>query len=370
MPERHVANGTVGFILQILFALLFLAALTGQASAANCTATYTNTSSGGSTNYTLASGQSLKIASGTYTGTVEFGSGSTICVETGATFAGSLNNPAGTLANYGTATLAGAAFNAGTVIDNYGTFTFTGNPNTNGLTTFNNHTNATMSAPTFQLGSNSTFTNDGLFTATGDLNTTLGTTLTNNYRIEVNGNFNPDGTFTNNGRAYAKKFINMNSDATIINNCTFVSYDGFNSNNPNVTNNGVISASPLSLSSTDKLVDFTSSTTGVKGTDARFVSGALALLWAGDINSSATLTSSGPGNDITNLLSSVITHQDNPQAYTNFTLRGYLNTDLNMDGKTLFTGPNNDANALMGNVIMHPQNSNFAANYIVHGGLQ
>jgi hypothetical protein len=133
---------------------------------------------------------------------------------------------------------------------------------------------------------------------------------------------------------------------------------------------GVISASPLSLSSTEKLVDFTLSTTGVKGTDARFVSGALALLWAGDINSSATLTSSGPGNDITNLLSSVITHQDNPQAYTNFTLRGYLNTDLNMDGKTLFTGPNNDANALMGNVIMHPQNSNFAANYIVHGGLQ
>ncbi len=129
--------------------------------------------------------------------------------------------------------------NAGTVIDNYGTLSFTG-LNTNGATTFYNRTNATMSAPTFQLGSNSTFTNDGLMTATGDLNTTVGTTLTNNYRMEVDGNFNPDGTFTNNGRAYAKNFINMNSSATIINNCTLVSYNGFNSNNPNVTNNGTI----------------------------------------------------------------------------------------------------------------------------------
>ncbi|MGB3918864.1 MAG: SdrD B-like domain-containing protein, partial [Thiothrix litoralis] len=242
MPESRVANGSVGFALQILFVLLFLTALTGQALAANCTATYTNTSSGGSTNYTLNAGQSLKIASGTYTGTINnFSSTSTICVETGATFTpGNLNNPAGTLANYGTTTLSGAAFNTGTVIHNYGTFTFTGNPNTNGATTFYNHTNATMSVPTFQLGNNSTFTNDGLVTATGDLNTTTGTTLTNNYRIEVDGNFNPDGTFTNNGRAYAKNFINMNSSATIINNCTLVSYNGFNSNNPNVTNNGTI----------------------------------------------------------------------------------------------------------------------------------
>jgi hypothetical protein len=222
------------------FALILLSTLSEQAWAANCNATYTYTDNGGSSNYTLNAGQALKIASGTYSGTVEFGSGSTVCVETGATFTGSLNNPAGTFTNYGTTTLNGGAFNAGTVLDNYGTFTFAGNPNTNGAVTVNNRTNATLSAPTFQLGSNSTFTNDGLFTATGDLNTTLGTTLTNNYRIEVNGNFNPDGTFTNNGRAYAKKFINMNSDATIINNCTFVSYDGFNSNNPNVTNNGTI----------------------------------------------------------------------------------------------------------------------------------
>ncbi len=93
MPERRHANGSLGFSLQIVFALLLLAVLTGQAFAANCTATYTQTNTGGSNNYTLTSGQSLKIASGTYTGTVEFGSGASICVETGATFTpAGLNN--------------------------------------------------------------------------------------------------------------------------------------------------------------------------------------------------------------------------------------------------------------------------------------
>lgn len=242
MPKPRMTDGSRGFILYILFALLFLVTLSGQASAANCTASYTNTSNGGSTNYTLASGQSLKIASGTYTGTVEFGSGSTICVETGATFApAGLNNVAGTLTNYGTANLQTFSYNAGTVIDNYGTLSFTGGLNTNGATTFRNRTNATMNmANSFQLGNNSSFTNDGSVIASQDFNTQSGTTLTNNYRLEMNGNFNPDGIFNNYGRAYAKKFINMNANSTITNYCTFVSYDGYNNNSPRTANLGTI----------------------------------------------------------------------------------------------------------------------------------
>jgi hypothetical protein len=133
---------------------------------------------------------------------------------------------------------------------------------------------------------------------------------------------------------------------------------------------GIITASPISLDNTEKLVDFTLSTTAVQGNQARYLSGTLALMWSGDINGSTTLTANGPSNDITSLLSSILTNKDNPQAYTNYILYGYLNTDTNMDGKTLFTGPGNDANSLLGNIIMHPLNTNFAANYIVRGGLQ
>lgn len=132
---------------------------------------------------------------------------------------------------------------------------------------------------------------------------------------------------------------------------------------------GVITASPVSLSHTERLVDFTASTTAVKGEEARFMSGTLALMWAGDINANNTLTANGPGNDVTSLLSGVIGSTDNVQGNTNHILSGYLATDLTMDGKTLFTGPGNDTSLLVGNIILHPLNTGFAANYIVRGGL-
>jgi parallel beta-helix repeat protein len=132
---------------------------------------------------------------------------------------------------------------------------------------------------------------------------------------------------------------------------------------------GMMTASPVSLSNTAKMVDFSLTTTAVAGNQSRLVSGSRALMWAGDINASNTLTASGPGNDVTSLLGGVVTSTDNPQANTNYILRGYLTTDLNMDGKTLFSGPANDVSMLIGNIIMHPLNTGFAANYIMRGGL-
>ncbi|EIJ32791.1 beta strand repeat-containing protein [Thiothrix nivea] len=225
-----------------LLTLVLLYNLSGQVWASSCTGSYSHTDTGTGNNYTLNAGQSLKIASGTYTGTVEFGTGASICVETGASFApGNLNNAAGTLTNYGTASLQTFSYNSGTVIDNYGTLSFVGGLNTNGATTFRNRTNATMNmANSFQLGNNSTFINDGLVVAQQDFNTQNGTTLTNNHRLELEGNFNPDGKFDNYGRVYAKKFMNINANSDVSNYCTLVSYDGFNNNSPLMDNEGTI----------------------------------------------------------------------------------------------------------------------------------
>lgn len=132
---------------------------------------------------------------------------------------------------------------------------------------------------------------------------------------------------------------------------------------------GVITANPVSLGSVVTLVDFSLASTAVKGADARYITGDMALLWVGDINASNTLTTSGPGNDTTAMLSTILTGNENPNAHTNYALHGYLPTDLNLDGKTLFSGPGNDINSLIGNVILHPLNDNNAANYIVRGGL-
>lgn len=131
----------------------------------------------------------------------------------------------------------------------------------------------------------------------------------------------------------------------------------------------LISASPVALSATSKMVDFSKSATAVRGSHSRLESGSAALMWAGDINGSQTLTASGPGNDVTAMLSSIITAANNTQTYTNYIQNGYLATDINLDGKALFTGPGNDSNLLVGNILLHPANTEFAGNYIVRGSL-
>ena len=131
----------------------------------------------------------------------------------------------------------------------------------------------------------------------------------------------------------------------------------------------IMSDSALGLSATAVTVDFTQTATAVTGSDARLVSGSVALMWAGDINGSNTVTANGPSNDLTVLLSDVLTSEANAQANTNYVIKGYANTDLNLDGKVLFSGPSNDASVIMGNIILHPANTGYASNYIVKGSL-
>ncbi|QLQ31092.1 MAG: hypothetical protein HZT40_05190 [Candidatus Thiothrix singaporensis] len=56
---------------------------------------------------------------------------------------------------------------------------------------------------------------------------------------------------------------------------------------------GVITASPLSLDHSVRMVNFASSSTVVRGDEARLLSGKTAMLWAGDVNGSNTLTANG-----------------------------------------------------------------------------
>lgn len=265
-------------------ALLVLMSLSGHALAASCTASYTYTANGGSATYNLGSGQSLKINSGTFTGYIDaLPSGASVCVETGATFApGGFNNISGSIINHGTSNLQNFTYNSGVVVDNYGTLTLNG-LNTNGTVSFLNRTAATMNIPySFQLGLNSTMTNDGLLVAGQDFNTENGTTLTNNYRLEVEGNFNPDGKFDNYGRVYAKKFMNINANSNVSNHCTLVSYDGFNNNSPLMNNQGTI---------------LITSATGAPGgpwqNNKAFQNGSNAKIAGGDFINNSTFTGGG-----------------------------------------------------------------------------
>ena len=50
-------------------------------------------------------------------------------------------------------------------------------------------------------------------------------------------------------------------------------------------------------------------------------------------------------------------------------MEGYLDSDINMDGRTIFSGVNNDVNPVMGNVLMHPKNESFSGNFIIKESL-
>ena len=226
------------------FCSLILWFLSEQVLALGCTAaSYTYTDNGSSNSYSLNSGESLKINTGTYTGAINnFAANSSICVEAGASFIPSaLNNSAGLLTNYGITKLQTFAYNQATSLDNYGLWYFMGGLNLNGSITIRNRANATMSIiNNFQLSNGSTLENQGLFLAKQDLNTSSGTSLSNEYRLEIEGNFNPSGSFSNYGRVYSKKFINTNAGALVNNYCTLVATDGFNNNAMLMSNWGTI----------------------------------------------------------------------------------------------------------------------------------
>lgn len=279
-----------------------------QVLALGCTASYTYTNNGTSTNYSLTSGQSLKINSGTYTGNINsFPSNTTICVETGATFRpNSLNSPAGSLINYGTTNLATFSYGAGALIDNYGLLNFIGGVNFNGATTIRNRSAATtLIENSFTLDSGSLLENNGLLIAKQDFNTSSGTTVNNNYRFEIEGNFNPSGILTNYGRLYVKKFINANSDFSFNNYCTLVSYDGFNNNSLFFSNWGTIlvtsaSGAPGGLWQNNQSF-YNGDGAKVAGgnfTNNGVVSGYGALVFSGETRNQGTFTGSSAVNPI------------------------------------------------------------------------
>lgn len=132
---------------------------------------------------------------------------------------------------------------------------------------------------------------------------------------------------------------------------------------------GVMTRDAIPLSDTTASIDFSSPLLAVAGEHARQQVGGKALLWSGDVNHNNNLIVSGPNNDSNTLLGSVLHAADNVSGSSNFLLRGYADTDLNMDGVTLYVGPGNDSNLLRRNVLQHPANTSMATNYIIHDAL-
>ena len=199
---------------------------------------------GSNANYTLNSGDSLTIVSGTYTGNIsKFLAGAKITVLPGAVFNPSMfKNPAGTLNNYGVTTLSSnVPANAGFSLINSGTITFQANATITGVTSFTNIKGGTVIFKSnFTLSNGSSLQNDGVIYFEQNFTTSVPSTAVNNNTMRSTGNFVIDDVFTNNGWIYSNDQFNIISNGKLINNCRIMADGGLNNYSTLTMNNGLV----------------------------------------------------------------------------------------------------------------------------------
>ncbi len=244
---------------------------------------------GTATTYTLVAGDSLHIASGTYTGTIaSFATGAKISVAHGATFqpaAMSFPNVRGTIYVYGTFKMTTQLrTNSDFRIHNYGLVWVTSTTLMSGSgQQWTNYFGATMN-----LDGNVSMTNDnsiynqGSINCGADLTMTGATSLTNRLFVTINGNYlNNGGILTNLGRFYTKGSITFNNGlAMIYNYCRMIAETGIYNTTGHLYNYGFVWSK-------------SSPGTGVLVNSGNIINGPGAVILAISLNNTGTITGSG-----------------------------------------------------------------------------
>ena len=135
---------------------------------------------------------------------------------------------------------------------------------------------------------------------------------------------------------------------------------------------GVMTANPVAFDSGDPVsLDFTTGdletftkTNSIVESQAS-LGGGLRALWGGNVAFNRQILFQGDNPDSGLIGKKVAEHPDNDDALANFILKGYYNSDVNMDGVTIFQGAPNDVDILFFNVMGNPANTSFNANFIL-----
>ncbi len=108
--------------------------------------------------------------------------------------------------------------------------------------------------------------------------------------------------------------------------------------------NGCMTSQGIALNGSATVVDFTATSLGTYGTEARKAVGSVQVLWAGNTNGDVNVKYTGSGNDRDPILTTV------GSTTPNNAVGGYLRTDVNMDGFAKYTGTGNDRDPILLNV--------------------
>jgi hypothetical protein len=117
-------------------------------------------------------------------------------------------------------------------------------------------------------------------------------------------------------------------------------------------------------------VDFTDPATATWGTNAQRIitvnTVPVAMMWAGDANGDGKIIYQGPANDLTKVLTDVLSFPGNFPgfAYNYANATGYFNGDVNMNGTAIYQGQGNDLTTILTSVLAFPGNfPGFAYNF-------
>lgn len=200
---------------------------------------------GSSATYNLLAGDSLNIASGTFTGTISgFVASAKISVASGAIFqpaSMAFPNVHGTMYVYGTFKMTSQLrTNSNFTLHNYGVVWASSTTLMNGSTqVWNNYYGALLRFDgDAQMNTDNSIINLGTMTCGANLIMTMTTSITNKKVITVAGNYlNSGGTLTNEGRFQTTGSMTFNSGtAYIYNHCRMIAESGINNTTGLVVN--------------------------------------------------------------------------------------------------------------------------------------
>lgn len=208
---------------------------------------------GSSATYTLKTGDSLYVSTGTFTGKIkDDGQGGKITIAAGATFKpSSVNNFRGKYQVHGVAILPAFQTQAGFALENYGVITINGSAQLGGgAQTWVNNKQASLtikgSLDLYASASGSIFTNYGevVIEAGVSAYTTFSIINRSNFLVGKSVEIGTKGQIQNEGYFYVKDNIIINNSGTVTNTCRMVSGKEITFNSSSILyNSGLLWAS-------------------------------------------------------------------------------------------------------------------------------
>lgn len=212
---------------------------------------------GSSNTYTLQNGDSLYIAQGTFTGTInDWNNGGKVTIAASATFRpANVNNFRSKYTNYGTAIINSLGTENGFGLRNYGTFTINGGAQINGSAgqVITNYANGIINFQnSFAVNSAAIITNTGAINIAGNFEVWSAATVVNKKEIRVTGNFSSsNGQIRNEGLFSSNGTLTIGGSTAFTNTCRTIARNGLavNNNNATVYNSGLLWAAGNSSTS-------------------------------------------------------------------------------------------------------------------------